>query len=86
MVQKEYHISRFNGCNTVWAIFVLINLISRSASLFGEDEGSAEAAGVIIIIEYLMLFKKKRNIIWLGAIAIGIYGMMKFFERYLLYY
>ncbi len=30
--------NRFNGCNTVWGVFALINLLSRSIALF--DSGS----------------------------------------------
>lgn len=43
--------SRFTGCNSIWAVFILINMVTRSVQLFEQDSSGSEAAGVFIIIE-----------------------------------
>jgi hypothetical protein len=51
LIFKLIYISRFNGCNSVWMVFIFFNLLVRSITLFATDNDAAKAAGVIIIIE-----------------------------------
>jgi hypothetical protein len=54
MVPPTHLTARFNGCNTIWGIYIIINLLTRCINLFAgyDDSGAAKAAGSIIIIEY----------------------------------
>ena len=55
---RFYFYFRFNGCNALWAIYILINIIARSVYLFSgtddEETAGSESAGIIIILEYLI--------------------------------
>jgi cadmium resistance protein CadD (predicted permease) len=59
---------RFIGCNTIWGIFILLNLIIRCVVLFSDDTDSEtgeekmdrdsdKAAGAVIIIEFASISK-----------------------------